>query len=213
MSFTSLNKLLRKRFLSNSINKSQVDSSSCSTTELEESWRSDVSESIPQHIANKRASRRSSLKVLNSPRPSRPDSIEFCERVEVTLITPTTRLVKRKSELWFRSKDYERIAASAFEIVDRVDEGTTNCCTRGLENLMKDRTERYDAWDAVLDEQEFQRVSGVYNDEALSSIYKQSCTKSQLEAELRALQDAKDALQYVSDTREQCQLVNNDNDC
>jgi hypothetical protein len=77
--------------------------------------------------------------------------------------------------------------------VDRADKGTTNRCTRGLENLTKDKTERYDAWDAVLDEQDCQRENGVYNDEALSIIYKQSCIKSQLEAELRALQDAKDA--------------------
>lgn len=192
MSFNSLkSKLLRKR--SNSINKSQDDSSSCSTAELEDSWRSVVSESIPQHIANNGAPRRSCLKVPNGPRPSRRDSIEFSEGVLVTLIVPTTRLVKRKSELWFRSKDYERITASAYDIVDRADKGTTNRCTRGLENLTKDKTERYDAWDAVLDEQDCQRENGVYNDEALSIIYKQSCIKSQLEAELRALQDAKDA--------------------
>jgi hypothetical protein len=57
-------------------------------------------------------------------------------------------------------------------------------CTRGLENLMKENTERYDAWDAVLVEQCSQRENGVYNEEAMSSIYKRSSVNSRVQAEL-----------------------------
>lgn len=193
------NKLLRRR--SASIDKSENDSSSCSTVELEESWRSEASDALPQHNEKSKAPLRSSLKGSIRAQATKKNSIEFCERVKVTLIVPTTRLVRKKSELWLRNKDYDRIIATSYDILDRAESGTTKDCTRGLENLVKDKSERYDSWDALFDEQNVQREHGVYDDEALATIYMQKCAKSQVEAERRAIQDAQDALKYVNDTR------------
>jgi hypothetical protein len=49
---------------------------------------------------------------------------------------------------------------------------------------MKENTERYHAWDAVLVEQCSQRENGVYNDGATSRIYKLSSVNSRVQAEL-----------------------------
>jgi hypothetical protein len=198
MTITSLkNKLFPKR--SNSIDKSQDDDKSCATVPIDESWRSTSSEATPQPIESNNAPRRSSLKGLNSNRPKRP-SITFCEVVEVIPIVPTTKLIRKKSELWFGTKDYERIQANLFDIVDQAEQGTPKSCTRGLENLKKDQTALYNAWDAVLGVQLFQRETGVYNDEKLSNIYKLSCANSRVEARFRARQDEKEAMEYLNIT-------------
>jgi hypothetical protein len=165
---------------------------------FDESGRSTSSETssevTPQHIETNMAlpSRTSSFKKADSPRPKRP-SITFCEKVEVTPIVPT-------SKLWLRTKDYERIIANVFDIVDQVKEGRTKSCTRGLENIHKDNTALHDAWDAVLDVQETQRETGVYNDEELSNIYKLTSANCRLEANFRARQDEKEAMEYLNST-------------
>lgn len=184
--------------------QAQHDDMSCSTSctvLMDKSWRSTTSEDIPQPDCHRKVMRRSSLKGPNTspitPRPKRP-SITFCEKVEVTPIVPTTNLIRKKSELWLRTKDYERIIARLMNILDQAEEGpSSEHCTRGLENLMHDTTVRYDAWDAVLGVQDTQRENGVLNDEELSSIYRLSCANSIEEAKIRALQDEKDAKGYL----------------
>lgn len=156
---------------------------------------------------NGRAPRRSSMKKTagSGSRTRRRSTISFCEQVEVTPIVPAFELAKKKGSLWWQSEDYQRILRKSHEIVAKKD--VEKRCTRGLENFLKQKTERYNSFDAVLDEQCYQREHGLYNEEAMSSIYQQSCVNSQKEATLRALQDAKEADKYLSDTRLLCRRM------
>lgn len=209
MTVTSLKEKLFRTKSEGPIRKPHDDDASCATVPIDESWRSTAIDESWRSTASdatsfhERSTRRSSLKGSNTvpitPRPRR-GSISFCEDVQVTPIVPTTKLIKKKSELWLRTKDYERIIARSITIVDQAEEGGSETCTRGLENLMQDTSARYDAWDAVLDVQHAQRENGVLNDEELSKIYKLSCANSRTEAKLRGLQDEKDAMQYLRAT-------------
>ena len=68
-------------------------------------------------------------------------------------------------------------------------------------------TRRYAAWDAVLDEQEYQAVNDQYDDDALSNSYREACETSREEATLRALEDQKAVAEYLSDTRKYCRRM------
>eukprot|EP00980_Cylindrotheca_fusiformis_P018403 scaffold6052_cov118-Cylindrotheca_fusiformis.AAC.16 len=199
MNATSLKTKVLRRRPDAKVEKPIDDDVSCATAPMDESWRSVTSDaSRPEHLKH-RTLRRSSLKGTSPSRHRRP-SITFCEDVHVHPITPTTKMIKKKSELWLRTKDYERIIARAYEIVDQAGEGDSKNCTRGLENLMQDTTTRYEAWDAVLNVQNNQRKNGVDNAEEISLIYQLSCRVSSEQAKLRALQDEKDAMLYLKGT-------------
>jgi hypothetical protein len=154
--------------------------------------------------------RRSSLKGANGPRSSRRHSISFSEQVIVTPVVPTSEMVKKKSDLWLQSQDYDRIITKVQAIADRAGNGGgPKYCTRGLEALMlnEEDPQKYGACDAVLDEQWNQAQNGIYDDKALSTIYKLSSISSKMEANLRGLQDAKDIRRYTFDTRKLCRRM------
>lgn len=157
-----------------------------------------------------RISRRSSMKGANGPRPVRRSSLTFCEQVVVTPVVPTTELVKKKSELWLQSRDYDKIMTKAYGIADRVAEGTDQKhCTRGLETLLSSEKEEkaHEAYDAVLDEQWKQAKKGIYDENALSRVYRRSSITSKNDAFLRAQKDEKDVKTYTRDTRRFCRRM------
>lgn len=155
-----------------------------------------------------KTSRRSSLKGANGPPTPKRHSITFSNHVLVSPVVPTTEMIKKKSELWFQRKDYDKIKAKIYAIADLAAEGEIDkkICTRGLESLIvKDSAlQRYEAWNAVLDEQWNQIETGDYDDQALSTVYKLSSVNSQMQAKLRASQDEKDIKKYTFDTRQYC---------
>merc|ERR1712172_387243 len=94
-------------------------------------------------------------------------SIQFNEDVNVRNIQPTSKVKGAvKKELWFQNEEYNTIKMKTRALLEKVDSnGTVNgkkYCTRGLENYMecpkKRDSERYQAWDSVLMEQEMQRT-------------------------------------------------------
>jgi hypothetical protein len=154
--------------------------------------------------------RRSSVKGANGPRRMRRHSICFNEKVTVTPVVPTTEMVDKKSDLWLQGKDYDRIMTKVHAIADRAaDGGGPKYCTRGLEALIlnDEDPQKYEACDAVLDEQWNQIQNGKYDDKALSRIYKLSSISSKMEAKIRGLQDAKDIRKYTFDTRQLCRRM------
>eukprot|EP00980_Cylindrotheca_fusiformis_P018046 scaffold5772_cov101-Cylindrotheca_fusiformis.AAC.5 len=156
------------------------------------------------------ASRRSSLKGSNGPRPHRRHSITFSNEVLVSPVVPTTAMIKNNSDLWFQEKDYDRMKQKVYAIADLAAEGEMDkkYCTRGLESLIKNNSsQKYGAWDAVLDEQENQLSSGDIDDQALSTVYRLYTASSQMEAKIRALKDEKAIKKYLFDTREICRRM------
>ncbi|CAJ1956731.1 unnamed protein product [Cylindrotheca closterium] len=149
-------------------------------------------------------SRRSSLKGSSpTPRQFRRHSLTFSSNVVVATIIPTPELAKKKS-LWFEDKDYEKMHKKIHLIAERAQEGEGHkYCTRGLENIIRGGSQirKYAAWDAVLDEQEYQIQSGAefYDEDALSRSYRVVCEESRAQAAMRALQDQKEAAEYLSE--------------
>lgn len=94
---------------------------------------------------------------------------------------------------------------SAYSVTVRIMTTTTRClndsmehCTRGLEyrtpeGSQKRQTNKWNAVEAVLDEQHRQREEHVNDDEAISSVYKAVAFHCQQEALERGLADATDA--------------------
>ena len=139
----------------------------------------------------------------------RRTSISFDEKVKVKSVSPVSQMTDRPEELWFQDDEYDRMKQKSFEIVDRVELGMTGgkkYCTRGLEKLMQKNQEasmikKYDAWDAVLNEQFSQRESGTFNDVNIANALRFKTMNSQREANLRAQGDADEIEKYVRTTR------------
>jgi len=164
-------------------------------------------------IVSPRTPRRSSLKGSSGSTPRRQfrrHSLTFSNNVTVATITPTQEMAKKKS-LWFEAKDYAKMHTKIHLIAEKAKEGDgRKYCTRGLEKIMRRETletRKYAAWDAVLDEQEFQRSVGVDDDDALSNSYREVCAESREEATLRALKDEKAVAAYLSETRKYCRRM------
>ena len=139
----------------------------------------------------------------------RKTSISFDEKVRVKCVKPVSKMADRPEELWFQDNEYDRMKKKSFEIVDRVELGMTggkNYCTRGLEKLMQKNqvaimNKKYDAWDAVLNEQYSQRESGTFDDVNIANVLRFKTMNSQREANLRAQEDAEEIEKYVRTTR------------
>jgi hypothetical protein len=165
---------------------------------------------------SQRMPRRSSLKGSNpnTPRQARRHSLSFSNSVTVTHVTPTQDLAKEKSCLWFEDEDYEKMQEKVIRIAERAKNGEMassgkKYCTRGLEKIMNEDcwTRRYAAWDAVMDEQEYQACNDQYDDDALSHSYRLASGVSSEEATLRALQDQQAVATYLADTRKYCRRM------
>eukprot|EP00980_Cylindrotheca_fusiformis_P029932 scaffold24050_cov166-Cylindrotheca_fusiformis.AAC.1 len=190
------------------------DSSSCVTVDAEDSRRSRESstcemadaenitqrsrtlESRPLHIDAVERPFKSILKLSDASPSSRTHSVVFSEDTQVRPIVSMADLVKKKSELWYQKKDYERTIAKSQSLLKKSQKKCKpEICLRGLENLNKDKEERRDAWAAVLEEQSYQRLKDFCDEEAIAQLYIRTCVKSHLEAEVRAIQDAQAAFE------------------
>jgi len=132
-------------------------------------------------------------------------SIQFSEDVNVRKIQPTSKVNGAvKEELWYQGDEYNTIKKKTFALLKKVDSNGINngkkYCTRGLEKYMecpqKRESEKYQAWDSVLMEQEMQRELNIYDDESLGRFYKQTSNLSVVEATNRAALDAEEVASF-----------------
>lgn len=159
--------------------------------------------------------RRSSMKGSNPTTrpPRRRHSISFEKEVKVNKVVPIATMLKDKGDVWLQGEDYYKIANKVNTIVERSASGKgQKFCVRGLEQLIQKRAGKEDgpqseAWNAVLDEQLTQQVTGDYDDEKLSRKYRTCSNHSRMEAKLRALQDEHDVSKYLEDTRQYCRRL------
>ena len=87
------------------------------------------------------------------------------------------------------------------------DTGGVTYCTRGLEryfHINEVQDKRNVAWDSVLDEQELQRDSSVFDDDRLSKAYSKCTKKSSIEAYERGKLDQDAIERYIKKTRKLC---------
>ena len=85
-------------------------------------------------------------------------------------------------------------------------------CLRGLEKIMRQnqircKWNRLNAWNSVLDEQDYQRDMGHFDGEGLASNYQLQTIASKLEATKRGQEDAKEIESYLADTRRYCRRM------
>ncbi|KAL3935543.1 MAG: hypothetical protein SGBAC_008957 [Bacillariaceae sp.] len=127
--------------------------------------------------------------------------VQFNECLVITPIIPSYELASKRSDLWFRQKDFDKILNRSMAIALRVKEGKrTRKCVRGLEHFLRDKEERYAAWNAVLVEQEIQTLSGQLNDVRISDLYLAASTTCRTEAQDQAQEDYKAILEYMEET-------------
>jgi hypothetical protein len=164
----------------------------------------------PKHRASIGYRDEITVNILGQSEPVRRTySIGFEDKVKVKSIAPVSQLVETPEDLWFQDDEYDRMKQKSFEIVDRIELGMTGgkkYCTRGLEKLMQKNQEqsmvrKYDAWDAVLNEQYDQREEGNYSDDGMAHAYKFKTINSQRDANLRAQQDQEEVEKYLRTTR------------
>lgn len=136
----------------------------------------------------------------------RNTSINFKEQVKVRKIPSSSSLVDDKKELWFQDDEMKTIRqkaksmASMAEINGASDEAyaKTGESIRGLERYLDDgrrtktRRNKFQVWDAVLDEQEQQIMDGggEYDAERIARVCRSISMDSLHEAQRRAQQDA-----------------------
>ena len=159
--------------------------------------------------------RRSSMKG-STPGPRHPEgtrrrrhSISFQDEVKVTEVVPLSTLANSKGDLWLQGEDYYNIVNKVHAIVDRTVNGQgPKYCVRGLEHLIQPQdAPKSEAWDAVLDEQQFQQTTGRYDDERLSRKYRSSSIQSRMDAKIRAQKDENEVAKYLEDTRKYCRRM------
>jgi len=140
-----------------------------------------------------KGSRRKMFKVkLKNPH------VRFNECMVVTPIIPTYELASKKSDLWFKQKDFDKILNRSMAIALRVKEGKkTKKCVRGLEHFLKDKEERYAAWNAVLVEQEIQNLSGNHSDVRICEKYLAASTTCRQAAQQLAQDDYDAIVKYI----------------
>lgn len=140
-----------------------------------------------------KGSRRKMFKVkLKNPH------VRFNECMVVTPIIPTYELASKKSDLWFKQKDFDKILNRSMAIALRVKEGKkTKKCVRGLEHFLKDKEERYAAWNAVLVEQEIQNLSGNHSDVRICEKYLAASTTCRQAAQQLAQDDYDAIVNYI----------------
>merc|ERR1712032_944980 len=111
--------------------------------------------------------------------------IQFNEDVNVRNIQPTSKVKGAvKKELWFQNEEYNTIKMKTRALLEKVDSNGTVT------------SEKYQAWDSVLMEQEMQRKLNIYDDESLGRFYKETSNMSVVKATIRATQDAQEVASF-----------------
>ncbi|KAL3939423.1 MAG: hypothetical protein SGBAC_005846 [Bacillariaceae sp.] len=179
-----------------------------------------------QPAARPKVVRRSSMKQLNGSSHSRASicfgdeievqlqgqqktvkkrrSINFLEEVEVNHVEKVTEMDGKKEELWFQKMEFKNIAIGAYRDANKAMKGCRSTDIRGLENIIQeDRMDkRVDkAIDLVMDAQDIQYDSGKFDATQISDLYTLSAVDSKIDARLRARRDAREAEEYLRETR------------
>ena len=164
----------------------------------------------PTKKSSKAATRERVITLPNSKKTvKRTNTIRFSSKVSVKPITPISKLVKDISTLWYSVDEAKQMKNEAQQLVELMEESAENLVElseqdpvllkklfkslRGLEKYLNsdDVLEtRYNAWDAVLDEQDRQAKKGIFNAESIANAYKLYTIASRRVAFERAAQDA-----------------------
>lgn len=131
-------------------------------------------------------------------------SITLSDDVEVKTIKRVTEMDGKKEDLWFQAKEFRNIKRRTYQEADQAIKGCKEVDTRGLENILDEKTmdERVDeALDVVLDVQDIQFDHGRFDETQISALYTLSAVNSKIDARLRANKDAREVESYLSDTR------------
>lgn len=137
---------------------------------------------------------------------SRNTSINFNESVKVRKIPSSSSLAQHKKDLWFQDDEMKlmrqkaKSMASMAEVNGANDDSFvkhTGDSLRGLERYVdtrghsRTRRNKFQVWDAILDEQEDMRYRGKdYDDERLADLCRSVSMDSMRAAQLRAQEDA-----------------------
>jgi hypothetical protein len=187
--------------------------------------RSSMKGSCPERTAQRRRSMGSGLEIQveipGKGQVVRRRSINFNESVVVRKVRPTKSLAKHPEGLWYQDDEMKRIRGEISAALDELkrsadlydeDDSSTgsNHDIRGLEKLLEpeiSKVKKYQAWDAVLNEQFLQRHEGEYDDEQLAFVYGSTTRRSSREAQRRASKDAEEIEEYLKSTRQVCRRL------
>ena len=120
--------------------------------------------------------------------------------------------MENPEKLWFQKEEFDKIIAKSQVVIEKAALTKSlpgkKYCTRGLERLSPESsdqimTQREDAWDAVLYEQDQQREEGTFDEDYIADLYKSSTQLNQDEAVERAQQDAAEVEEYLQLTRKE----------
>jgi hypothetical protein len=137
--------------------------------------------------------------------------VYFNEKVKIKNVPPVWSLVENPERLWFQEKDYRKIQKTCWNLAEMAESGLIeegkNICLRGLELMTVIESNeaiarRFDACDAVFDEQDAQVDRRLFDEKAIANSYRLVTIASRFEAEKRAQKDEKDVKSYLKRARQ-----------
>jgi len=184
---------------------------------------------VPRRSSLKMSPRRSSLKMSGLPRRAstgyrgevtlllptgerkkKRTTISFVNdaKNQMKEIKPIYEMVEDTSRLWFQDDEYLDIKKEIYNIVKSTSdksykESKSRHCTRGLEHYTDiDSEETRDlAKKHVIQEYSLQKARGEYNEESIRQMYTFHTIESQVKANERAKNDAKEIKKYLKSAR------------
>lgn len=136
-------------------------------------------------------------------------SIQFKEAEQVHLVIGLEDYTEDECDAcWYSPEEYSKIEKIMAKQCDNMAKGKVlknkKSCSRGLEkyqicNFIARRENSGTAMQSVLDEQERQDESQLYNDEAIAQVYHNVSSSCQMWATVVGLRDQKEAERYIDD--------------
>ena len=132
-------------------------------------------------------------------------SIDFSKTIHVKEVTPIPAMAEI-GQVWLQEEDFAEMKRERRTLVQKVKRGEVGreqADMRGLEKYV-DKTARKAknlAWDTVLLEQDEQELSGIYNDQRIADLYKDTTSTSPEKAVARAKQDEAEVQEYLMSPR------------
>ena len=156
----------------------------------------------------------------------RTNSIRFSEQVRVKPIVPIKSIIgddeDSLSQIWYTPDEFDEMKEQCAMLVEQMEESSERIVSlsehdpallqkilksiRGLEKYLNAEEVlnlRYQAWDAVLDEQEYQVMDGYFDEVAIANAYKGHTLLSKMQAWERGQQDALQVQQDAAQERRQ----------